>query len=199
MVNEVVNIVTIMGDSSEMENTINTFMPFFHNSFRFHPMIYFDDDTEIKSAYNNKIKFWTVDYTPYYDLIKISKKFPHITLRVEYADEDLGVNVGVYYLENGEMVDHHFPEPLTVDAYKMSIDITGDNYYITEFIETLKESESDEEFPKLCIELAYNERVLSGKFPIHILEHFEKLAVRDEDYEFASTIVKEIKRRCQNT
>jgi len=205
MVNEVIHIVTVMGDHTPNTHpsptTLNSFFKYFYGALRTHPIIYFDSleyNNNVKDD-DNKIKFWTSDYMPIHDLKKISEKFPDLTLRVEYADEDLGINVGVYYLENGEMVDYKIPEPLSVDAYEMSMDITGDKYYITGFIETLNKSDSDEEFPQICIEMAYNRRAFTKKFPTYILEHFEKLAVRDEDYEYASTIVKEIKSRCQNT
>jgi hypothetical protein len=136
----------------------------------------------------NKVKFWTADNTPYNAMVTLSRLFPNVKLKVEYADEDLGVNVGLYYLVNGEMVDSHTPKALSNEAYSMAMDITGDEYYITGFLETMSENDAKEEFPEMCIEIAYEKRKATDKFPVFILKQFEKWAVRDEDYEFASEI-----------
>ena len=138
----------------------------------------------------NKAKFWTYENTPYEAMVTLSKLFPNVKLKVEFADEDLGINVGVYFLVNGEKVSDHIPKALSDEAYEMSMHITGDYYYVEGFLETIHEHEADEEFPEMCIRLAYNMRKITQGMPSFILKQFETWAVKDEDYEFASEVKK---------
>lgn len=143
----------------------------------------------------NKIKFWTNDYTPKNAFITLSSKYPNLTFKLEFASEDLGSNVGVYYFKNGKVIDSNIPNPLSVEAYSQSIDITGDEYYVTTFLEGLTETERYERFPQLCIEVAYRQRRITKDIPSFILDKFERWAVRDEDYEFVNEI-KNLKSTC---
>lgn len=259
MANEVINILTVLGDSSEAKvviDTITSDSEFFNVSFNnFIPMPkdirrtaspvwlmeqenydrwmkqYGDSDREYHEGYPiteemqqdllskygvdtwekwamqywgtkwdvqgtvslgkpNKVKFWTYENTPYEAMVTLSKLFPDVKLKVEFADEDLGINVGVYYLVNGEKVSDHIPKPLSDEAYEMSMNITEDFYYVEGFLETLQEDEADEEFPEMCIRLAYNMRKTTKETPNFILRQFEAWAVADEDYEFANEVKK---------
>lgn len=137
---------------------------------------------------NKTIKFDTADASPFNALIKLSLMFPRVILKIQYADEDLGTNVGSYRLENGEILTNDQPKMSSLDAYSMAMDITGDMFYIEEFLYDLTESDAEQEFPEMLIELAYIKRKLSKKLPNFILEEFRVLAVEEEDYEFASAV-----------
>lgn len=217
MPNEVINILTVFGEVSEVKevfkrittNNDDMFNISFESFIPIPSYLTFQSDIFLLERWtrenwgtkwnvlgtsvcekHNKVKFWTVDETPYKAMLTVSKLFPNVKLRIEFADEDQGINVGSYTLLNGEMIDSVTPKELSNEAYSMSIDITGDDYYITSFIESLNEDEITEEFPEMCIELAYEKRSITKDFPRFILEKFETLAVRDEDYEFASEVKK---------
>ena len=136
----------------------------------------------------NMVKFWTCDETPFEAMLTLSKKFPNVKLKIQFADEDLGVNVGEYTLDNGEKINDNIPEALSDEAYEMSMYITEDFYYVEEFLETISEDESSEEFPEMCIRIAYKMRKVNKKTPTFIIEQFKEWAISEEDYEFASTL-----------
>ena len=130
MRNEVINILTVLGNSSNVKEVIDhitTDSEMFNielpNTMIIGTVGFIDE--------LNKVKFWTYDVTPYEVILDLSIKFPTVKLKVEYADEDLGVNVGVYLLKDGEVVDSNTPKALSNEAYSMGIDITGDDYFIT--------------------------------------------------------------------
>jgi hypothetical protein len=148
------------------------------------------DTIGTKILNNNQVEFSTCETTPFNALVRLSVMFPRVILKVEYADEDIGYNVGVYRLEHGQVLSNDTPEFSSTEAYSMSMDITGDYYYVEEFLWDLAEDEADEEFPKMCIEIAYEKRKLSQHLPMFILDEFERLAVKEEDYEFASDVQK---------
>ena len=143
-------------------------------------------DTEIIN--DNQVKFVTSDSSPFNAIVRLSIMFPRVIFKVEYADEDLGVNVGVYRIEYGSVLSNDQPKVLSIDAYSMAMDITGDTFYIEEFLHDMVTDEIEEEFPKMLIQLAYNKRKVSKFLPMFILEKFMRLAVEEEDYEFASEV-----------
>lgn len=143
----------------------------------------------------NKIKFTTGDSTPFEVMIRLSVMFPRVTVKVEYADEDIGVNVGMYKLDNGEVTEHNQPLMASVEAYTMAIDITGDTFYIEEFLHDMTEDDALEEFPEQLIKVAYLKRSISKFLPTFILENFRAKAVKEEDYEFASEVKKAIEEK----
>lgn len=150
-------------------------------------------DTEIIN--DNQLSFNTSDSTPFVGIIRLSIMFPRVIFKVEYADEDLGVNVGIYRIENGNVLSNDQPKVLSIEAYSMAMDITGDTYYIEEFLHDMVTDEIEEEFPKMLIQLAYDKRKVSRFLPLFILEKFMGLAVDEEDYEFASEVKKLIEEK----
>jgi hypothetical protein len=56
------------------------------------------------------ISFQTAWSTPFFALIKLSTIIPTISIYCEYADEDMGYNVGTYSIVNGEVIEETCPE-----------------------------------------------------------------------------------------
>lgn len=50
--------------------------------------------------------FWTAWTTPCQVLCALSEQFPDVTIRVDYADEDMGNNCGSYEILAGEWVNY---------------------------------------------------------------------------------------------
>lgn len=142
---------------------------------------------------HNKVKFYTDTNCPYEAITTLSKKFTNVKIKLQWADEDLGYNVGEVYLQNGNVIDSKAPKGGSDEAYEMAMNITNDKFYITDFLYSIEEDEKDEEFPSMCIRLSFKFRVLDEMFPSFILKQFEGWAVQEEDYEFANEITKIIK------
>lgn len=176
---EVINILTFLGASSDVDDVVRSFNV---------------DEGDLSTLLApNKLKFYSDHFCPYEELTKVSKNFPNVKIKVEFADEDLGHNVGSFYIENGEVSNSISPKGGSDEAYEMSMAITGDEFYVTDFIYGLEEDEITEEFPDMCIRLAFKLRKCSPMYPVFILNKFEKWAVEVEDYEFASEVNKSIK------
>lgn len=144
-------------------------------------------DTSIETP--NKVKFYTYDLSPYGAMQRLSLMFPKLKFRVDYADEDnLGFDVGCYLLKNGEIVEVYEPKGGSEEAYDLAITLTGDDFYIGEFLMTLSETECVEEFPAICLNLAYKRKNLMEGWPLYILEFMEAKAVYDEEYEYANEV-----------
>lgn len=139
---------------------------------------------------HNKVKFYTDTNCPYEAITTLSKIFPSVKIKLQWADEDLGYNVGEMYLQNGDVIDSKAPKGGSDEAYEMAMVISDDKFYITDFLYSIEENEKDEEFPSMCIRLSFKFRVLDDMFPSFILKQFEEWAVKEEDYEFANEITK---------
>lgn len=137
---------------------------------------------------HNKVKFLSDSNCPYEAFNSLSIKFPKVKVKLEWADEDLGYNVGEMYIQNGIVIDSKPTKNGSDEAYEMAIRITDDRFYITDFLYAIEEDECDEEFPSMCIRLAFQFRVIDDMFPPFILSKFEQWAVKIEDYEFATKI-----------
>ena len=174
MSHEVINILTIFGTSEDVEEAVRSFN-----------IDMGDGDTLLAP---NKLRFYSDRVCPYVKLSNISKTFPDVMIRVQFAHEDLGHNVGEFFLNDGVKSKAINPEGGSDEAYEMAITITGDDFFITDFLYGLDEDEIVEEFPELCIRLAFKFRVVNPIFPTYILRVFEKMAVDVEDYEFASEV-----------
>jgi len=176
---EIVNILTFVGTTEDVEDIVRSFNV---------------DKIDITTTLEpNKVRFYSDNNYPHDELIKVSKNFPNVTIKVEFSDEDLGYNVGTFKMLNGEIFDWVSPRGGSDEAYEMSIQITGDHFFVTDFLYGLEEDEITEEFPDMCIRLAFKMRLCNTSYPTYILEIFERMAVEVEDYEFASEVNKLIK------
>ena len=58
----------------------------------------------VKTGNENKLYFLTAWSAPKEIYEALTKKFPNLTIEVDYADENMGYNCGKMVFENGEMV-----------------------------------------------------------------------------------------------
>jgi hypothetical protein len=122
----------------------------------------------------NMIGFSTAWSTPFNIMIALSKKYPKVTFKVEFADEDFGQNVGEYHLKNGTEVYENIPEGGSVEAIEMAINIKADEYYLYDYL--CEESEEGNEFTDTLIQVAHNTGVLCDDYPAFVLTKLRELA-----------------------
>lgn len=135
------------------------------------------------------IKFETAWSTPYPVIEALSRKFPEAVISMRYADEDFGHNCGEYTFQEGDLVEETTPEGGSDEAYELAADIQGDPNWFTDRLYDI-EAESTDELDERginSIRYVYEKGVL-GEFPKVVLEVMEKMAVDDENYEFATHI-----------
>jgi hypothetical protein len=67
----------------------------------------YGQDNPVNQSRGNSdpIRFSTAWSTPYPVMVALSAKYPDLTIRVDYADEDAGSNCGFYVLKNGSDID----------------------------------------------------------------------------------------------
>ena len=68
----------------------------------------------------NQIKFLTAWTRPEPVIQKLSELFPEIQIFHEWADEDVGMNVGEVLYEGGEIEDEYIPNGGSKEAYEMA-------------------------------------------------------------------------------
>ncbi len=71
------------------------------------------------------IAFYTAWNAPIPVIEELSERYPHVSMMLEYADEDVGSNVGRITYRAGIVVDKDIPDCGSVKAYEMFSDITG--------------------------------------------------------------------------
>lgn len=135
------------------------------------------------------IKFETAWSTPYPVIEALSRKFPEAVISMRYADEDFGHNCGEYTFQAGDIVEETTPEGGSNEAYELAADIQGDPNWFTDRLYDIEAERTDEldEGRINLIRYVYEKGVL-GEFPKVVLEVMEKMAVDDENYEFATRI-----------
>jgi hypothetical protein len=69
------------------------------------------------------LAFYTPWSSPHPIIEALSKKFPDVEFGLEWADEDLGNNVGTATYKNGEKIDEFVPEPYSKEAYELAFEI----------------------------------------------------------------------------
>lgn len=138
---------------------------------------------------SNEIEFETAWSTPYPVIEALSCKFPEAVISMRYADEDFGHNCGEYTFHAGNIVEETTPEGGSNEAYELAADIQGDPNWFTDRLYDIEAESTDEldESGINSIRYVYEKGVL-GEFPKVVLEVMEKMAVDDENYEFATRI-----------
>lgn len=66
------------------------------------------DVSETYEDENGWVCFDTAWSTPFVIMLKLSERYPDLTLEVKFADEDLGNNCGEYILKNGEDIESNY-------------------------------------------------------------------------------------------
>jgi len=74
----------------------------------------------------NIIFFQTAWSCPHNLMKKLSEMFPDVEFEVAWADEDLGHNLGIIKLKNGEILKQNMPQSGSLNAKKMYFEITLD-------------------------------------------------------------------------
>ena len=72
------------------------------NAFRF------NDDPEAYS--DNRIVFVTANHVPHPVLQKLSEMYPDITMRHQWADDNVGHNCGEHTYKGGQIIDEYIPD-----------------------------------------------------------------------------------------
>ena len=155
--------------------------------------------------FGDGIEFNTAWSTPFELLLKLSLKYPEVTINVRYSDEDFGYNVGEYTLLNGEEIETNIPQGGTREAYIMAMEIQygdiSDYFDCNEEIFTDIYDEDDDEDSALnnyieqMINIAYEFECYPTEdceYDKRVLERFKQLAMADEKYELVAVIQKEL-------
>ena len=140
-----------------------------------------DDECTFNSAWN----------TPFPAMVKLSKMHPDLVFTIKYADEDFGYNLGEYVLVDGECVEDYSPVGGSVEAYKMAMDITGDDYVIdADYINEVYEDEGEiTDYVETLLNLVYE----YGKVDVYhpdLIERLKEIATADnENYEYLKRLI----------
>lgn len=81
----------------------------------------------VKGSYSLQYTFETAWNMPEPFFLALSKVFPEITVEVQYANEDIGADVGMMSFEGGEILDDERYECYSRDAMEEALCIWGDD------------------------------------------------------------------------
>ena len=76
---------------------------------------------------SQSIRFLTAWDMPAPVIDKLSQMFPEVEIDLQWADEDIGRNVGHVVLLAGELIDENIPDDDSWEAYEMAFRIHGGN------------------------------------------------------------------------
>lgn len=151
----------------------------------------------IKDSYS--ISFQTAWGTPFNAIQKLSAKYPTLRFDIEYCDEDFGSNVGVYTFKKGVCIEENIPENLSVEAIRMSMEISGDyEYYLVDFLCDLQDDELSD-FEDNLVYIAHQEQYLVDEYPVIVLNRLKEFALDEEQYERVAKIDELIKQKEETT
>jgi hypothetical protein len=85
----------------------------------------YDYDNEPIHGDFNQIEFQTAWSRPEPVVVRLSEMYPDVQFRHQWADEDIGVNVGEITYQEGEEIEYDVPEGGSKEAYEMAADIMG--------------------------------------------------------------------------
>jgi hypothetical protein len=131
---------------------------------------------------DNEITFETAWATPYNVMKRLSDIYKDVLIKVRYADEDFGYNVGEYVLRGGVEVDSDIPDGGSIEALELAIDVTKSDYHLTDYLCDLGGENLDNPYYKKLIELAHKKGCLM-EYPTEVLNILKSLAMEDEQYE----------------
>lgn len=143
------------------------------------------------------IRFDTAWSTPYPVIEKLAKKFPELSFRVIFADEDIGSNCGEYRFYGGVLVEEY--QPQGTDAVKFAVrikdfdilDYTCDVFSICEVEELEKYRDlfqtalENDRLPELLQAVDHESKEGRAK-----LEYLKAIAIENEYYIQASELHK---------
>lgn len=79
--------------------------------------------TDCELVDNKTLSFLTAWSCPDPVIAALSSKFPDIEFVIQWADEDLGNNVGFASYKAGDIIDDYVPEPYSKEAYELAFEI----------------------------------------------------------------------------
>ena len=79
--------------------------------------------TDCELVNNQTLSFSTAWSYPQPVIEALSRKFPEVEFAIQWADEDLGNNVGTATYKGGDIVDEYVPEPYSKEAYELAFEI----------------------------------------------------------------------------
>ena len=142
---------------------------------------------------DDSVYFMTAWATPYKAIQKLSEKFPSVTIKVQYADEDFGHNVGEYTFLNGIEIEINIPDGGSYDALKLALDIRGEHdYYFYDIFFDLDEEEleniKENKFIYSLVILTLEQNHFDEGLPKKVKEVMLEIAVENEQYRLAQRI-----------
>lgn len=81
---------------------------------------------------DHQFKFDTAWATPFPVMLKLSEMFPELEFVVRFADEDIGVNCGMYGLSKGKLINEQMPKGY--EAIKFAYKVKGWDNGLMEFL-----------------------------------------------------------------
>lgn len=147
---------------------------------------------------DNQIIFDTAWSTPFPVIDALSKMYPDLTFKVEFADEDIGSNCGSYTIQKGVLINEYIPTGFEAIKYAKTIKgwdedlletLAGEIPYVRDEIFNQmeddivkflsdKESNIDLFIGKLSENCEYNDN------EFEVFDKMKKLLIKNELYEF---------------
>tara|TARA_R110000868_G_scaffold103015_4_gene283785 strand:- start:605 stop:1414 length:810 start_codon:yes stop_codon:yes gene_type:complete len=136
--------------------------------------------------------FLTAWNTPYSAMVKLSEMYPKFIFMISYADEDTGNNVGEYHLTCGDTFFENTPENGSIEAYKLAITITGDDYQLSaDYINDLIDDKNNEldDYARMLLNVVYDSGLV-GEYCEVALDYLKGRAMGDdENYEYLQKLM----------
>jgi hypothetical protein len=126
-------------------------------------------------------------------MVSLSEKFPSVTIKVQYADEDFGHNVGEYTLLSGDEIDINIPEGGSSEAIKMALEIREEyEWYLLDMWDDYEDDEIrdmlENDFYINVLKVAVDNKIFYEEISNIVKEKMIQLAVDVEAYRFAQKI-----------
>jgi hypothetical protein len=142
---------------------------------------------------DSSVYFQTAWATPYKAMVSLSEKFPSVTIKVQYADEDFGHNVGEYTLLSGDEIDINIPEGGSSEAIKMALEIREEyEWYLLDMWDDYEDDEIrdmlENDFYINVLKVAVDNKIFYEEISNIVKEKMIQLAVDVEAYRFAQKI-----------
>ena len=142
---------------------------------------------------DSSVYFQTAWATPYKAMVSLSEKFPSVTIKVQYADEDFGHNVGEYTLLSGDEIDINIPEGGSSEAIKMALEIREEyEWYLLNMWDDYEDDEIKDmlkdDFYINILKVAVDNKIFYEEIHNIVKEKMIQLAVDVEAYRFAQKI-----------
>ncbi len=142
---------------------------------------------------DNSVYFQTAWATPYKAIQQLSEKFPRVAIKVQYADEDFGHNVGEYTLLSGDEIEINIPDGGSFEAIKMAMEIKEEHeWYLLNMWDDYKDDEIkdmiEDDFYINILKVAVYNQVFYEEIHNIIKEKMIQIAIDVEDYRFAQKI-----------